>query len=235
MLNKLARLAARFHKIIGLAAGILLLFWVSSGLYFTIFPIETIHGDHLRAEIDHGLLEPADVTVSVQDAITASGIWGYQAELKMFMGRPVWLVSNTHFKRLVDATSGNRLSPLSGDIAEDIFKKGVPGLASHSGRIFLLEKEPPREYGGPLPAWVFETDKGGERAYLDAMTGEIRAIRTTEWRIFDILWRFHILDVTGRDSFNTWWLTLAALSALSMVLSGLILIFQRTIRGRLFR
>ena len=234
MLNKIARLAARMHKVIGLAAGIFMLFWVCSGLYFTIFPIETIHGDHLRAEIDHGILEPEEVIVSVQDAINASGIWGYRAELKMFMGQPVWLVSNTHDKRMVDAKTGRRVSPVSEDLALEIARKGVPGLASYGGHVFLLKENSPREYSGPLPVWVYETEHAGERAYIDASTGEIKAVRTTEWRLFDILWRFHILDVTGADSFNTWWLTLAALIALSMILSGVILLLQRTLRGRLF-
>lgn len=233
MSPKTIRLITRFHKILGVVIGIQLFFWTLSGLYFTIFDIDTIHGDHLRRPIVHGTLEPDEVSVSVQDAMAASGIWGFDAKLQMFMGKPVWLVTNSHDKRLVDANTGEKLSPLTEEVANDVFKAGAPGLASLKGQLFLLEDNAPREYGGPLPAWVYQTDQSGERVYLDAMTGEIRAVRTTEWRLFDILWRFHIMDVTGEDSFSTWWLKVAAFIGFAMVVSGLIILVQRLTRRKL--
>ena len=37
----------RTHKILGLVIGVLFLFWTTSGLFFTLFPIEHIRGEHL--------------------------------------------------------------------------------------------------------------------------------------------------------------------------------------------
>ena len=37
----------KVHRWLGLIAGIQLLAWTVSGLYFTLIPIEEIHGDHL--------------------------------------------------------------------------------------------------------------------------------------------------------------------------------------------
>ena len=231
--NVFTRHVSRVHKIIGLVAGVLLAFWVLSGFYFTLYPITEIRGDHMRTPIEHGTLEPDEVQISVQDAIDASDIWGFQAELKMFMGDPVWLVSNTHDKRLVSAVTGEKLSPLSQEAAQRIFDAGVGRLTSYGGEVFLIEDKAPREYGGPLPVWVFEASTG-ERAYLSPTTGDILAVRTTEWRIFDVFWRFHILDITGDDRIDTWWMKLAAFLSIIMVISGFIILVQRMMRGRLF-
>lgn len=230
--NVFTRHISRVHKILGLVAGILLAFWVTSGFYFTLYPIQEIRGDHLRAKIEHGTLEVDEVKVSVQEAMDASGIWGFQAELKMFMGEPVWLISNTHDKRLVDAMTGEKLSPFPETKAEEVFETAVPRLTSYGGEVFLLEDNSPREYGGPLPVWVFEASNG-ERAYMSPETGDILAVRTTEWRIFDIFWRFHILDITGDDQIDSWWMKLAAFLAIIMVLTGFIILIQRLLRGKL--
>ncbi|MAK62282.1 MAG: hypothetical protein CMK09_15035 [Ponticaulis sp.] len=231
--NVFTRHVSRVHKIIGLVAGVLLAFWVVSGFYFTLFPISEIRGDHLRTPIEHGTLEMDDVQISVEEAMDASGIWGFQAELKMFMGDPVWLVSNTHDKRLIDARTGEKLSPLSQEEARNIFDAGVGRLTSYGGEVFLLEDNAPREYAGPLPVWVFEASTG-ERAYQSPTTGDILAVRTTEWRIFDVFWRFHILDIIGDDQIDSWWMKLAAFLAIIMVISGFIILVQRIMRRKLF-
>ena len=232
--NVFTRHVSRIHKIVGLVAGILLTFWVVSGFYFTLYPIENIRGDHLRAPIEHGTLEPEDVDISVQEAIDASGIWGFQAELKMFLGDPVWVVSNSHDTRMIDARTGEKISPIPEETARRIAETGVPGLIGSDAVVYMISENPLREYGGALPVWIAETPDAKERVYIDPMTGDIKAVRTTEWRIFDVLWRFHILDITGADEFDTWWLKLGAFLGIVMVISGLIILVQRAIRGRLF-
>ena len=44
------RLLRESHRWLGLIAGIQLLLWTISGLYFTLIPIETIRGNHLLVE-----------------------------------------------------------------------------------------------------------------------------------------------------------------------------------------
>jgi hypothetical protein len=82
---------------------------------------------------------------------------------------------------------------------------------------------------------VIEDKTTQQKIYFDANTGAVKAVRTTNWRIFDVLWRFHIMDVTGEDRFNTWWMKLFAFLALTMVLSGFVLIIDRVRKGRLLR
>ncbi|MCC6789814.1 MAG: hypothetical protein IT547_18440, partial [Hyphomonadaceae bacterium] len=43
----LARLASFVHKWLALLVGVQIVFWVVSGLFFTIIPIEQIRSEHL--------------------------------------------------------------------------------------------------------------------------------------------------------------------------------------------
>lgn len=231
-----ARRVAQAHKIVGLVAGFLLLFWTMSGLFFTLFPIETIRGDPWRPAVDHGDLGNMTVEISVSEAMAAAG-GATKAELKPFLGDPVWIIHGEHTRDMIDARTGERLSPLPRseiDRYVAAFGPEVTGLGQLSV-IYEVSENALREYGGPLPVWVIEYEPNKQRIYIDAGTGDIRAVRTTRWRIFDVLWRFHILDITGDDRFDSWWLKLAAFLGLTMVLSGITLMIDRIVKGRLFR
>lgn len=232
----LARRVARVHKTVGLVAGLLLLSWTASGLFFTLYPIETIRGDPWRPAIEHGALSEMPVTVSAQDVIAAMDEPVSGIELKAFLGSPVWLVETAAARKMVDATTGDVRSPLSQvdiDALVSRFDDKPDGLGTLIVS-YMIHENPLREYGGPLPVWILEYEPGKQRIYIDAVSGDIRAVRTTRWRIFDVLWRFHILDVTGDDRFDSWWLKLAAFLGLTMVLSGLVLGIDRLRKGRLF-
>lgn len=233
---RMARRIARVHKTVGLVAGLLLLSWTASGLFFTLYPIETIRGDPWRPVIDHGDLSTMPVAVSAQEVVADVDGNVSQIALKPFLGAPVWMVDSETSRQMVDAATGTVRSPLSqADIDRLIaaFGDKPDGLGTLTVS-YLIHADPLREYGGPLPAWVIEYEPGKQRIYVDAVSGEVRAVRTTSWRIFDVLWRFHILDVTGDDRFDSWWLKLAAFLGLTMVLSGLVLMIDRLRKGRLF-
>ena len=234
---KFARNTARAHKMVGLVAGFLLLSWTLSGLFFTLYPIETIRGDPWRPVIDHGDLSEMQMTYTAQDVLTSAGEDVSRIELRAFLDTPVWMVESGGSRQMVDAETGKVRSPLSDQDLELLitrFGEKPDGLGTRT-TTYLLQESPPREYGGPLPAWVIEYEPGTQRIYVDAISGDIRSVRTTRWRIFDVLWRFHILDVTGDDRFDSWWLKLAAFLGLVMVLSGLMLGIDRFRKGRLLR
>lgn len=231
----IARRIARVHKTIGLVAGMLLLSWTASGLFFSLYPIETIRGDPWRPEINHGDLSTMPIQVSAVDVLARTGGEATRVELKAFLGAPVWMVETATSREMIDAQTGDVRSPVSqADIDRLIasFDDAPSGLGTLTVS-YLIHENPLREYGGALPAWIIEYEPGKQRIYVDAVSGEIGAVRTTRWRIFDVLWRFHILDVTGDDRFDSWWLKLAAFLGLTMVLSGLILLIDRIRKGRL--
>ena len=92
--------------------------------------------------------------------------------------------------------------------------------------IFL--SEPPREVGGKGPAWRidFNIDQG-VTLYVDANSGDVRAVRTPLWRVYDFFWGLHIMDWQTRENFNSWWLKVTATLAVGLSLLGLALTYQR--------
>ena len=226
---------SRLHKFIGLVIGLQVLFWTASGVFFTLFPIETIRGDPWRPAIAHGNLDEMQIEVSAAQALTGIDAPVQSLTLKPFLSMPVWVIETASGRQMLDATTGAVRSPLSGDDIDalrDRFGSAPEGLGRFTVR-YLISENPLREYGGPLPVWVIEYEPRKQRIYVDAMTGDVRAVRTTRWRIFDILWRFHIMDFTGEDRINSWWMKLASMLALTLVLSGFVLLVNRARKGRL--
>ncbi|MEM7327206.1 MAG: PepSY domain-containing protein [Pseudomonadota bacterium] len=229
-----ARRTARLHKIVGLVAGALLLSWTASGLFFSLYPITEIRGDPWRPTVDHGDLSEMSIAITAEQVMSRESAPVRGLELKSFLDQPVWMVRTDANQKMVDAMTGEVRSPLSGEDLQALvarFDDKPDGLGTLTVS-YLINENPLREYGGPLPAWVLEYEPRKQRIYIDAVSGEIHTVRTTKWRIFDILWRFHILDVTGEDRIDSWWLKLAAFLGLTMVLSGLVLLIDRVRKGR---
>lgn len=232
------RRLSRVHKIIGAVVGIQLFFWTVSGLFFTLFPIETIRGDPWRPQIEHGTLETMAVEVgAVEAAAKVEGAW-LSAELQPFLDRPVWVITTSKTRQMVDATTGDIWSPLDPVSFRALQRRfadadGAAKIPGTEATAIYLTEAAPREYGGALPVWVIEDARTQQRIYFDATTGAVKSVRTNQWRVFDVLWRFHIMDVTGEDRFDTWWMKLFAFLGLSMVLSGFALLFDRWRKGRL--
>lgn len=227
----------RIHNIVGLVTGILFLFWTASGLFFTLYPIEQIRGETLRAPINHGQMALGRVVVTASEA--AASLESHEpvkaVDFGMFFGDPVWKIDVGGKIHMINAVTGNPRSPVSAEDAERIAREGIKTSAGTPGTPRLLRENPPREYGGPLPAYIVDYEPGSVRIYIDAQTGRLVTVRSGLWRWFDVLWRFHILDITGADRFDSWWLKLAAFFALVMSISGGILVAQRVMRGTIFR
>jgi hypothetical protein len=64
----------------------------------------------------------------------------------------------------------------------------------------------------------------GTHIYVDAGTGAILATRTRWWRIYDLMWGLHIMDLSGReDTHHPWLIGFAGLSLAALLLSLVLL------------
>ena len=227
----------RLHNIIGLVVGVQLLFWTISGLFFTIYPIEKVRGATLRSPINHGSLALGQVAVSASEAadILDSHTPVKTVELDMFFGEPVWKIETGNRFHLVSARTGELRSPIMAATAARVANEGIADRVGAAGDPWLMEADAPREYSGPLPAYVVDFERGGTRAYIDANTGRLVTVRTRVWRIFDVMWRFHIMDVTGDDRIDTWWMKLFSFFGLTMAITGAVLLVRRVANGTVFR
>ena len=233
---RVAHRLSRIHKILGLVIGIQFLFWTVSGFFFTLYPIEVIHGDHLKQDayptelaLEGERLVPFETFATRLNGET-EGI-----RLKPFLDGPVYEVTSTSGTALFDARTGVRITPLGATRARRIAEQSWAGEGELS-RIVLLEHAP-RESGlKGNPAWRAEF-KGRQSAtfYINPHNGELRSVRTGIWRVFDFLWGLHIMNWATREDFNTWWLKIVSFAAITMVLLGFGILIDRARKGRLLK
>jgi hypothetical protein len=80
--------------------------------------------------------------------------------------------------------------------------------------------------GAILPVWRVELDdRWHSRVYVDAVTGQIAAVRNDLWRVYDFFWMLHIMDYKGREDFNNNLLRSAAGVGWFIGLSGIWMLF----------
>ena len=88
------------------------------------------------------------------------------------------------------------------------------------------------EYRGrelPLYKVISLTKDGKEiNVYQNPFTGEIVAIRSSQWRIWDLMWGFHIMDWVDRDNIDNTLLKIFSFIALFTSISGVVLFFKKS-------
>ena len=88
------------------------------------------------------------------------------------------------------------------------------------------------EYRGrELPLYkVISVSEDGEdiNVYQNPFTGDIVAIRSSQWRIWDLMWGLHIMDWIDRDNIDNVLLKIFSFIALFTSISGVILFFKKS-------
>jgi uncharacterized iron-regulated membrane protein len=218
---------AKIHKWLALIMAIQILFWFASGLFFALFPIETVRSEHMIAA-QHEAPVALDQAAAGLGRLAADGILpGARIELRTLLGRPVALIAGGEARpRLYDLATARRLSPIPMTLAARIAEADHQGdlRAARVSRITQNDSE----YRGALPAWRVDFEDGSARAiYVAADTGAVTARRSTLWRVYDFLWGLHIMDWRGHENFNT--ILLAAFTALALIMSiaGIVILPDR--------
>ena len=214
----------RVHKWAGLVLSLQILFWFGSGFFMTLFPIDQVRGRHL-VEPQVFSLSNSDI-VPIEIAMTAYEGSLTGARLVNIAGRPAYILLGEKGPQMLDARSGMSWDGLAPSDVRNVALSSYQG----EGELASLMKldVAPNDYAGTLPIWQVKfDDKAKTRLYIDPETAEVRSVRTRLWRVFDLAWKFHIMDVTGDDNFNSWWLRLASGAALLFALSGVALLWFR--------
>lgn len=233
----------KVHRWLGLLMALQIIAWMGSGLYFSIFPIAEIRGEHLTREPERPTL--ADLASAGPVEEVRNSLEGHfdrewtlsSVGLASLDGEISWKVEGTQsglpFRRLVNP-GGGVVPMMNREAAEE------------RARWWLLESTPAVEIewvepgsgdkdfrGREVPAWKVSFE-GAEPVslYLDPWTGELLARRTSRWRVFDFLWMLHIMDYDTRDDFNHLLLQVAAMLGLFAAMSGIV---YWSLTSRLFR
>lgn len=237
----------RTHRYLGVFIGVQFILWTVGGLYFSWTDLDEIHGDHLRKhkhtslELPAETISPAIITTTLLSTIENARIEKiYVVEaLGQYFYAVEHLADDMHSTRLYRVDNGELRPRISAAEAREIAKSAF-ALPDEPSEIEYLTAEnigKHHEYREkPMPAWALTFDNNVS-VYVSAETGQIGAIRTDKWRVFDFLWMLHTMDFDGRDNFNNYVLRGFSILGLGTVLSGflLFLVSSRLVRRLIWR
>lgn len=223
---RLSPLFFRWHRWLAYAVALQVLAWVLGGLLFAWLPFQGwvkgkdwVRAPHLALPADwaQGLAAaslPGTAPLSVQSVATAQGAaWRVRRG-----GGDQWLLANGAPLPVPDAQAVQRFA-LSlyhgpGQLAS------VQRLAEVPRRLGLV-----RELGSHQQVWRASFDDALKtRLYMDATSGELLAVRTEAWVLYDFFWRLHVMDYSEGEDFNNPLLRGFSIGAVALVLTGSVLV-----------
>lgn len=212
------------HKYLSFLISIQLLLWTVSGIYFAFNKIENVRGEQYREEpnfnVDFSKLNfQIDGAQNIrvidrmdQEILVVDGIYG--REYLNFEGKDVEQIKVEEAKAL--SAKQTSLIPESVDL--------------------ITENTIGSEYRGrALPIYrVKSVNEAGEsiNVYLNIYTGEVEAVRSNQWRIWDLMWGFHIMDWETREDIDNLLLKIFSILALISSITGVLLFFKVDIRNK---
>ena len=215
---RLPQLARTTHKWLGLLLGLQVVIWTLSGAYMVAVHIDIIHGDHLIRKPPEppialaGLIEPAAVQQRFEDV--------HSIKLQTWMDRPVYIVHAATGPELLDARTGELLSPIDEATVRTLAQRWM----KRDARIVkaeLLESLPIEVQSRKPPLWRVEFEGWDKPTfYFSPFTGEFVSRRHELWRFFDFVWSLHIMDYVKRTDVNNPLLRVATVSSVVMTVSG---------------
>jgi hypothetical protein len=212
---------ARWHIWLGWLVGVPILMWTVTGLVMVARPIETVRGEHLRVE-----REPQALAI-------AGGAFGAvegpirEIHARMQDGRPVaFLTMMDGTVRRRDMATGAAIPPLGAAEARALVAGQIVG-GDTARRVTLYQADDvPFDFRREMPVWQVAL-ADGTHVYVGRDSGQIEAVRTRWWRLFDFMWGLHIMDLeTREDTSHPILILFAALGAIGALL-GCVLMFRR--------
>lgn len=223
---KLSRVVRKLHKITATLVGIQLLLWMVSGLYMTAVPIDIVRGQHLVNKPASQPLNALGVfpieSVSQQYPDTT------KIELIKLREQLVYRLTGRDGALYLYGTTGEPLPRLTETEARDIATSVFLGEGDIANIRWITKGNAPAELGSrSLPVWQITYDDLFESTiYISGFSGDVSAVRSDIWRVFDFLWMLHIMDYEERSDFNNPLVILASSIGCFIALSGLLMLIN---------
>ena len=206
------------HKYLSFFISLQLLLWTISGIFFAFNKIELVRGEQYR------LTQNFPINF---DEIKFSRSDVQQVKAINRLGKTIFVVSGSKGIEYLDAF-GNSLSKLNKDEVFEIVR--ASSTLKPIGLEEITESSKGSEFRGrdlPLYKVTSLNDKDKKiNLYINVFSGEITAVRSLQWRIWDLMWGFHIMDWQTRDKINNIFLKIFSILALVSSISGILLFFR---------
>lgn len=215
---------AKWHVWLGWLVGVPILMWTVTGLVMVAKPIEEVRGTHLRKQVLETAL-PADTRIAVSlPAANTRPVRSVTTQVER--GETITRIAYMDGTSARYRPDGSALGPLSELEARLIAADGVIGGDDVISTTQYAAADVPFDFRRPLPVWQVAL-ADGTHVYIGTETGQIEAVRTRWWRLFDFMWGLHIMDLqTREDTHHPMLVFFAALAAIG-ALFGCILMFRR--------
>lgn len=211
---------ARWHIWLGWVVGLPILMWAVTGLWMVARPIEEVRGEHLRGE--HALIDPAGIAFpqTIGEPIQ-------EAHLVSQPDGPAWIVTAADGRRWrYSARFGTATPPVVEDEARRIAEGAYAGGAELESATYLPPDLAPTEARSSGAVWQARF-ADGTRVYIDDATGEVLALRTGQWRLYDFMYGLHIMDPQLHERAHNPFAIGFAMMAVAGAGLGCILLFRR--------
>ncbi len=218
----------RWHRWLAYAVALQVLAWVLGGVLFSWLPfqgwvkgnvwVQTKPQQALPANwaqlLAAGAAAVTEPPLSVQSVATAAG--------------PAWRLRRASGDEWLAASGGALPAPDAVAVA-----RFAQTLYSGPGQALPVQRlaEVPRrlglvrELGARKNVWLAPFDDTLKtRLYVDTTSGELLAVRTEAWVLYDFFWRLHVMDYSDGEDFNNPLLRGFSLAALALVLTGSVLV-----------
>ena len=215
---------ARWHIWLGWLVAVPLLMWTISGLIMVSRPIEEVRGNHLRQPLEEQAL-PADtaITISVPKDATKP-----VRSVTTAMQSDSAVTTITYMDGSIErfGPAGEKLPQIGAVAARAIVADRIVGGDKVVSSTFFDNDDVPLDFRRQMDVWQFVLEDG-TNVYVSRDTGDIAAVRTRFWRVFDFMWGLHIMDLKTRAKTHHPILVFFAALAVITAIFGTMLLFRR--------
>ena len=204
----------KWHLWMGVTLLVPLLFWLSTALIFTLWPIDSVRGKSLSSGRSMPPIQLKSWMSPPPEALEGA----LAVTLKIVEGHPVAVVDKGAETAVWDLSERKRLGPvLPLAWAREVVRRDFGGTYDEEAAYLFMRTgagqrvagagpatlDLASEYAGPRPVYAFYLREASMHLYVDALTGELKARRRGIWRFYDLAFRLHSLEFLPDGSKRT--------------------------------
>ena len=211
-------LVRKTHKYLSFFISLQLLLWTISGIYFAFNKIELVRGEqylnHLETSFDLSKLD-----FEIEKA--------KEVEFKKRLGTEIVIIKTKDATRYLNMLG----QPLTKISMEDAMASVLTQttLIPFATEEIVNEKSGSEYRGRSLPIYRVKSKNAKDtelNVYINVYSAEVVAIRSNKWKIWDLMWGFHIMDWKERDNIDNILLKIFSILALVSSVTGIMLFFK---------